>query len=726
MQPNKRTVHEFIFRTDGYFQIPDFQRPYTWEGYQIDTFLEDIEKVANSKKKHYFGTIVYIKDGDHSSIIDGQQRLTTSLLLIVAIYHILQEYPEKSNNYNAELIKSQYLLNTYSANAHNRNKITLRTVTTDNTVFEKIFNNNNFTEKDKANKLFKAYSKFKTFLSNTQNNIDVYIDSLKNFEIVEIILDNNDDNPQLIFENINSTGKPLSSGDKIRNWALMLNNEDVRIFIYDNYWKKIEEDLTRVEKNKQIDYITDFFRMYLMCKENEFISDSDTYKEFKNILQEKIKDGDSIKDNLKAFYDEIILYLRPYLAFKFAENIPELDVYKEQMFSLNYLQTDIINSFVIQLFVDYMDKKLTKDEVINSLEILETYLVRKMICGLNFEGLNNRFPEYHKKIRKIQEANNKKTFDDCFAFLLLNASGRTNSFPTDAEIENAIRSLDFYNSKKWQQEFILAKICDQSKDSSLLHQIKDKHIKLSVEHIMPQTISNSDKWKRELGDNYEQIHSKWLHSLANLTLTGYNSEYSNKSFSDKKTLKDIGFNDSPLKINQHIATYDSWNEASLELRTKWLLEQIKNIWSYPTTTLPLSNQQQISDEDTIYTPYSWEVTKRTKPIIMFINKEENTVSKWIDVYKKTIVYIYDNFSDKFMRLIDNSNEFGIAKRPLITMDKNIPNKSDEITHGIFIERNMNVPAIMSNIKKICEFVGYSEKNCPVSFTLETNVRDAAE
>jgi len=648
MVPNKRTMHEFIFRTDGYFHIPDFQRPYTWDGYQIDTFLEDIEKVANNDKMHYFGTIVSIKESDHSSIIDGQQRLTTSLLLILAIYHILKKHPEKSSNYNDEHIKSQYLLNTYSSNIQNRNKITLKTVTTDNKVFEKIFRNTEISAEDKANKLFKTYIRFKTFL-NTKDNIDIYIDSLKKFEIVEIIIDAKDDNPQLIFENINSTGKPLTSGDKIRNWALMLNDPKARIFVYDKYWKEIEKELTITEKNEQKEYITDFSP----CT-------------------------------------------------------------KKKIFSLRYLQTDTINSFVVSLFVDYTEEKLTKEEVMKSLDILESFIVRRMICDISSEGSNTRFPTLYKRIREMQENNIGKTFNDCFAALLLSVSGRTNALPTDVDIKNAIVSLNFYDKKTWQKQFILAKICDQSKESTLLHQIKNKHIKLSIEHIMPQTLSN--EWKSELGNNFESVHNKWLHSLANLTLTGYNSKYLNKSFNFKKTITD-GFKDSPLKINQYIADFDVWNEESLEKRAEWLVEQIQKIWIYPTTTLQnIAKQVQITDEDKVWTPYNWNVETFTKPNTLFINNEKyEDISNWINMYIKILIYIQENFPDKFSDLVDNA-EFRIAGRPLITKDKSIPNSEYEIIHGIFIERNLGIPAIMNNIKKICEFIGYSEKDCPFSFS----------
>jgi len=240
MSPTKRTIYEFILKVDGYFQIPDFQRPYTWdERHQIKIFWNDLSNVVKNKNSnfHYFGTIVLIPDGDHHIIIDGQQRLTTSLLLINAAYHVLKNAPSKSVNYTADKIKDDFLLNSRSSNVQHREKITLRTVTTDNAVLEKIFNGEELYDDEKANKLYKAYTRFKNFLEPL-DNIDDYIDALKKFQIVEILLDGSDDNPQLIFENINSTGEPLSAGDKIRNWALMLNNKAARKMVYADYWKK--------------------------------------------------------------------------------------------------------------------------------------------------------------------------------------------------------------------------------------------------------------------------------------------------------------------------------------------------------------------------------------------------------------------------------------------------------------------------------------------------------
>jgi uncharacterized protein with ParB-like and HNH nuclease domain len=708
MQPNKRTMHEFIFRTDGYFQIPDFQRPYTWEAYQTGTFLSDLEKVTIKQNTHYFGTIVFIRENDHSVIIDGQQRLTTSLLLLSAAYHVLNVMPSKSINYTAQRIRDQYLVNTYNSNAQNREKITLRTVTTDNDVLEKIFNGDELDSNEKANKLYKAYSRFKTFLQN-QDNIDGYIDALKKFEIVEIILDKNDDNPQLVFENINSTGEPLSAGDKIRNWALMLNNEMARDVVYKDYWKKIENKLTRVENGKQIDYISDFFRTYLMCKCNHFVSDAQTYPAFKDIL--KNIDEENI-ESIRTFYDDVMKYLLPYLSIKFMEMSPILEIFREQIFSLKFMQTETINTFVIHLFIDFVENKLTQEEVANSLYLVETFLARRLICGYRTEALNTRFPELYNVIRGKQKINSGKTFDDCLAAWMRETRGRTISLPTDADINNSIRTLNFFNNiKTYHQQFVLGKICDQSKESTLLHNIYDKQIILSIEHIMPQTIT--PKWQIDLGANWELVYNKWVHTLANLTLTAYNSKYSNKSFAEKKNIED-GFAKSPLLLNKYIAEFEAWNENALETRTRWLLAQIVKIWKYPQTSLPLSTET--NEDDNIYSLYNYEFEVHQKPSSLLIDNQLIEIDSWNELYIKVLEFIQENFSDEFASLIDNQASFGIADRPLISKDKQSI-YAREIFPGIFLERTVSPSAIIRNIIKICEYVGYNENTCPIHFTL---------
>jgi len=709
MEPIRRELHEFIFRTDGYFKIPDFQRPYTWNGNQVDTFLEDIKKVVKSQKNHYFGTIVYVKENDHCVIIDGQQRLTTSLLYITALFHILEKDPAKSTNYDSRRLKEQYLVNTYNSNSHNRNKLTLRTVTTDNNIFEKIFYQHELDQNEKANKLYKAYLLFKYKLE-LEKNIDSFIEALKKFEIVAIAIDNKEDNPQLIFENINSTGEPLSAGDKIRNWALMLNNSEARELVYNNYWKIIENKLTRIENDKQVDYISDFFRTYLMCKYNTFVSDKETYPFFKKILNEKLKEEDLV--SIKSFYDDIMKYLKPYLFIKFMDYNSTLSNFEESIFSIKFLKTENINTYIIQLFVDFIDVKLTENELENSIQLIESYLIRRILFGYDSKGLNKLFPELHKKVKDKKTDNSNKTYDDCLSVILIEMKGRTTSLPTDSEINNSIRTINFYNNKIYVQQFLLAKICDQSKESRILHSINDNKLKLTIEHIMPQKLT--PKWQNDL-INWELIHNKWLHTLPNLTLTAYNSELSNRPFSYKKTMPD-GFENSPLLINKYISSFDIWDENSLEERAVWLFENIIKIWEYPNTSLKI-NKSQLSVA--IYSPYEWvgSSEKRTKPVKLLINDQSTNVKDWFDLYKNILLFIRENHRSDFENLIDNNIDFGINNRPLITCNKDVPNKSRELVTNVFIESVLNSTSIINNIIKICEFVGYTEENCPIYFTI---------
>ena len=230
---------------------------------------------------------------------------------------------------------------------------------------------------------------------------------------------------------------------------------------------------------------------------------------------------------------------------------------------------------------------------------------------------------------------------------------------------------------------------------------------------MPQTIS--PKWQIDLGNNWEQVYNKWVHTLANLTLTAYNAKYSNKTFAEKKTIED-GFSKSPLLLNQYIAKFEQWNEDSLEKRAKWLSDQIVNIWKYPQTSLSLSDE--IEEDDNSYSPYEWEAKARRKPATVTINNEFTEVNSWIELYVAVMRFIQENFSEEFNQLIDDSHSFGVSARPLITRNKSIPNVAKELSHGVFFESNLSAQAIMKNVVRICEYVGYDEANCPVSFTLQ--------
>ena len=255
-------IKGFIYTPGKHFLIPEFQRPYSWEIDNIKTFLADLEELNETTKNHYFGTVVYVNDTSDmnaSAIIDGQQRVTTTLLMIMAIYHHAKENPDTCEMPAGD-ISNNYLFNS-SEYSKEENRIKLRTVTTDNVIFEKLYEQKELTSEEKQNKLFKAYTYFYEYFESRQN-LEKYIMNLSRFKIMSIALDASDDNPQRVFESINSTGKPLTDGDKIRNFALMLNSDQVRKHVYEKYWQQIEQELTDANK----DYITDFFRSYIISR----------------------------------------------------------------------------------------------------------------------------------------------------------------------------------------------------------------------------------------------------------------------------------------------------------------------------------------------------------------------------------------------------------------------------------------------------------------------------
>lgn len=575
MISTQNNIEQLLFSPGKYFLIPEFQRPYSWEAENVRSFLDDLESLVDTNKKHFFGSVVYVSEGDASSIIDGQQRVTTVLLMLTAIFHIVEEKPAASQ-LPAEAIKEKYLFNKYAKNyGGEENSIKLKTVTTDNIVFEKIYNKDELGAKEKQSRLYQAYSLFIEFF-NTKENLDRYIEALSRFEIVTIALDASDDNPQRVFESINSTGKPLTDGDKIRNFALMLNRNDDRTYVINKYWNNIEAPLTDASK----DYITDFFRSYIISQRQAVIPLGNVYPEFKKLFAKRISKGQP-RDEIDGFYSDILKSLEYYRFLKFGEDVNErFSDINRILFKLRYVQIEIYIPFAMTVLAYYDEGKLTAEELVKVFKLIETYFARRIVCNINTTSVDKLLASLHKDIVELHSGTEESNYVDILSYLLLSRSGATR-LPLEGEVKTAIQNNQTYNQRKTYVNFILTSVDDQSKESSLLKQIQDKETKLTIEHIMPQKLSEG--WKKELGENYEIIQERYLHTLSNLTLTGYNSELSNRSFTEKKSMSG-GFNDSPLVINREVKKTDTWDEDTLKHREKWWITQLNKIWPVPTTT----------------------------------------------------------------------------------------------------------------------------------------------
>lgn len=630
MDVSRNDIKDFLYKPGTFFKIPDFQRPYSWDKINILNFLEDLEQVIKTDRKHFFGSIVYIKEGDDSTIIDGQQRATTTILMLTAIYHNLLDNPERGNILADEILE-KYLFNTNKYSSE-KNRIKLRTVTTDDKIFKEIFERKNFSPSSKDSKLYQAYEVFCDYFRG-KSNLDEYVNKLSNFEIVKIILESSDDDPQKVFESINSTGKPLESGDKIRNFALMLNNKEAREMVLTKYWKKIEAGLTEINK----DYISDFFKYMLTSRLQREVKIDQVYPEFKTLFYASIDDHQDDIAKLESFYGNVVDQLDYYSFLKF--NIDEDGDYKvvaENGFRLNYLKIEAHFPFLMRVLDEYKHQKIDDETLRKVFSTLESYLARRIICNMPTTSMNKFFSTLHREIVGYMSDYQGSNYADIFSYILLNRSGDLR-VPKETEIQSAIENNPFYVQKKNYVRYILSLVDDRSKESSLLKQISDEDVPLSIEHIMPQTLSAP--WKEELGEDYELVHQQYVDTLPNLTLTGYNSKYSNNSFQTKKTIGD-GFNESPLMINQYLKKVEQWNLDSIKKRGHWWLEQIDKIWPAPATLFaPIVEETEIAFTESDLTG------AKIKAIRLF--GEEIECNSWIAAYEIILKKLFEQDAELY-------------------------------------------------------------------------------
>lgn len=644
------TIQKILNASETYYEIPNFQRPYAWQSVNANEFLADLEESVNKRKNHYFGTVVLVEDTASSysvAIIDGQQRVTTSLLMVTAIYHLVKKDSSLIDNPETtpELIRDRYLFN---ANI-DKNKVKLRTVTTDNQILQHIFDKDGdesrLEARERLSNIYEVYSTFRKYFAN-KKGLDRYIDGLRLFEVISITLNGNDDNPQRVFESINSTGKPLTDGDKIRNFALMLSNDHLRNRVYEKYWAIIEESL--VDANK--DYITDFFRAYIISKRAAVVKLDAVYPEFKKQFEKYVGEAQE-EDKIDAFYGDIVESLGFYRLLKLTD-IDEIDArysgIRETIFKMRYLQIDLYIPFALNVLRHHAAGELTDRQLEDVFNLIETYFSRRIVSGVDTTSVDRYLASLHKDVLSYQKANPDADYVEVLKYIMLNRIGQTR-VPDDDEYENAITNREAYYQRNSFLIYVLTAAEESSKEAvHTLHQISDGKLKLSIEHVMPQTLASKD-WQAMLGDDFERIHRDYLHTLANLTLTGYNSEYSNRPYQekmnlevkDKKTgdVQKVGFADSKLPLNQWIARHDTWNEDTLKERRKWWITSLKKAWPMPQTSF-----QPVEEDTSINLLESSDLKgKSVRSVEVF--GEQSSVTTWAEVLDAVAEAIFSRNPD---------------------------------------------------------------------------------
>ena len=535
------------------FNIPIYQRTYSWDLRQCEQLYNDICRTGEEENSfgHFIGSIVYVEKGLYQIsavpqllVIDGQQRLTTLSLLLFALSRKLKQIGE-TGDVNDRKILNKYLLNN-DESGDNRFKLVL-TQSDKQTLY------NLLAEKELPNNASRRIKdNFDFFLEKLEKaNIQSVYQGISKLFIIDVALDKDKDNPQLIFESLNATGLALSQADLIRNYILMglPNNEQVEI--YNDYWYKMEQGFGHAEYSALFDR---FMRDYLTIKTGSIPNINDVYSAFKSY---SVK-FPSIKDLVADIYRYSKYFVR--IALNKEENASLMKAFLD----INDLKVDVSYPFILSVYADFEANVINEQDFIKILRLIESYVFRRTICGIPTNSLNKTFATLYKEL-------DTNAFVESFmATLLLKDSYRR--FPENEEFSRELLAKDVYNFRN--RNYLLRKL--ENYDRKEIVDVES----YTIEHIMPQNENLSAEWKLELGENWKEVQKRYLHTIGNLTLTGYNSELSDRPFLEKKTRKG-GFKDSPIRLNRRLATLEHWNETEIVERAKEIAELAVKAWICP-------------------------------------------------------------------------------------------------------------------------------------------------
>lgn len=610
MRGDAKVIGQMLNGADTKFIIPVYQRNYDWKIENCAQLFTDLENMILTKRpRHFFGCIVSQISTEafgNRILIDGQQRITTCFLLLFALVHSVEKGILKTNDpVFARRILDQYLLNQYNKE---QEKLRLKLIKKDQEAFFRIAHGDFDNLIDSSN-VTVNYKYFAERIAQSGFSPEELEKAIMKLEVIDITLDDCDD-PQLIFESLNSTGLNLSEGDKIRNYLLMRLSPEEQEMCHERYWEKIEE---RTDFN-----VSDFVRSYLTTKIRQSPPKARIYAQYKTFFE---KSDFSQEEHLA----DLLEYAGLYQALKHAElGCQAINLIQRR---LNLFEQDVIVPFLLGLYKYRKDGFISDDETASVLKTIETYLFRRFVCREPSNALAKVFMTLHSEASKLSR---DSSYLSVVNYLLLHKEGSA-AFPNDHAFETAFKERDFYQIQSMKYYFFDRLENEDSRERvEVVQRLRDGTY--SIEHIMPQTLSNP--WREALGPNFNEIHENWLHKVANLTLTAYNSEYSNRSFLEKRDAEG-GFCQSGFRINDFVRNQERWGEEELEARNELLWEKALRLWPLPSSEYvpPATAYDEISlDED------ERSVTNRKIAAFTFMGSRY-TVSSWREMHTSVISLI---------------------------------------------------------------------------------------
>ncbi|UOR25618.1 DUF262 and DUF1524 domain-containing protein [Helicobacter pylori] len=663
------------------FVIPIYQRVYSWEKEQIKQLWDDIIKIGGNDKMdgHFIGSIVFVHDGIYSTshndllIIDGQQRLTTITLLFIALRDHLNDEDELLEKFSCQKIQNRYLINS-DEKGDKKFKLILSESDKDTLLY--LIDKDKRKPSEPSSKIMENFKFFEEWVSNT-DKLETIFKGLEKLMIVEIALEKGKDDPQLIFESMNSKGMELAQTDLIRNYIVMETEIEKQEGFYNKYWRAMEEDF---KQNKKL--FDRFVRHYLTIKTREIPNISKVYAALKDYRQ---KEGIGIEDLLKD--------LQKYCGY-FCQIVFKKEADKDLNKALGFLvdlEMDVIYPLLLELYSDYSDGVLSKDDFKSSIELIESYLCRRAVCGLGTNSLNKVFPSFTKHIQKDEYFESLKAH---FGYLT-----EKQRFPNNDEFKDCFITIDFYKFQK--REYFLERLENfDRKERVYTHEY-------TKEHIMPQKLT--EEWERDLGENFKEIHDKYLHTIGNLTLTGYNPEYSNKSFQEKRDMEG-GFKDSPLRLNQGLRDLKSFGEEEIKKRANDLADLALKIWTYSNLDAETLEKYKPKKGKKVYDLSSYKFGSHSRELFDILSKEIKALDERI-TEKFNQDYISYMFDKNFVDIVVQTKDLKLylnMKFNELQDEKNLARDMTNKGHlgngdiEVKLETKENIPYCLGLIKQALE------------------------
>lgn len=554
------------------FVIPVYQRTYSWTQRECQQLWDDIIRTGHQDHTdaHFIGSIVYIEERlsqvttrSPLFVIDGQQRLTTVMLLIEALARRVGTN-EPIDGFSAQKLRSRYLLDPEEQDER-RYKLVL--TQTDKSSMTALLRQESLPS-DASIRVSENFDFFQKQVKQLGDELAPLCRGLAKLMIVDITLDRHRDHPQRIFESMNSTGRALSQTDLIRNFVLMGLEREDQARLYEHHWRPMEQAFGQKEYSASFDR---FVRHYLTLKTGDIPKIRKVYEKFKDYA-----DKPEIKDaGIQMLVTDIQRFAGFYCAMALdQESSPLLNGAFED---LRHLEVAVAYPLLLELYSDYDTGQLSESELCQVVRLVESYVFRRAVCDIPTNSLNTTFSTFGRYLRK------ENYLESVLARFRMMTTARR--FPNDEDFKRALRTRDLYNFKR--RSYFFRKLENhQRKEPVPVGQF-------SIEHIMPQNEDLPKEWREDLGEQWRRIHTEKLHTLGNLTLTGYNSEYSDRPFADKRDIKG-GFAMSPLQLNEGIGSLQRWDEQAIEHRAQLLSDRATEVWEYahvPESKLALYRKQ---------------------------------------------------------------------------------------------------------------------------------------